>query len=310
MTLALLCSGQGTQHAGMFALTGDVPAAAGIFARAATLLGRDPRKFVRTAGGRELHLNRVAQILCSLQALAASAALRDAMPERLVVAGYSVGELAAWGVAGALDTGDTLDLAARRSEVMDGVAIAGDGMLSVRGLSRAAMEQLCAQYDVAIAIFNPGDAFIVGGSGSGLAGLAARAEAMHAVRVVRLPVTVASHTKRMAAASPVYRDILGKVSVQQPRAGTRLLSGIDGGAVVEAAVGLDKLAAQVSQSVNWTQCLRSCVEAGATAFLELGPGRALSTMLLGMIDDSAVRSLDDFRTLHGVREWLARHAAR
>ena len=40
--------------------------------------------------------------------------------------------------------------------------------------------------------------------------------------------------------------------------------------------GLDKLAAQISQTVQWGDCLQSCLEAGATAFLEFGPGHALS----------------------------------
>ena len=77
MALAILCSGQGRQHPNMFALTGDVPEAASLFARATALLdGRDPREFVRTATSEVLHHNRTGQILCSLQALAAATALR------------------------------------------------------------------------------------------------------------------------------------------------------------------------------------------------------------------------------------------
>ena len=50
MALAILCSGQGRQHPDMFALTGDAPEAAGLFAHAAKLLGgTDPRDFVRDA---------------------------------------------------------------------------------------------------------------------------------------------------------------------------------------------------------------------------------------------------------------------
>ena len=120
MVLAILCSGQGRQHPDMFALTGDAPEAADLFAHAATLLGgRDPRKIVRSEPTEALHRNRIGQILCTLQALAAAAALRDVMPDRLIVAGYSVGEVAAWGVAGLLGMTDTLDLVACRAEAMD-----------------------------------------------------------------------------------------------------------------------------------------------------------------------------------------------
>jgi hypothetical protein len=47
-----------------------------------------------------LNASRSGQILCCTQALAAWAALGPAQPTRAVVAGYSVGELAAWGWVG------------------------------------------------------------------------------------------------------------------------------------------------------------------------------------------------------------------
>ncbi|MEJ0041876.1 MAG: hypothetical protein WDM81_06550 [Rhizomicrobium sp.] len=132
MTLAILCSGQGRQHPGMFALTGDAPEAAPLFAHAARLLGaRDPRTIVHAESSEVLHRDRAGQILCTLQALAAAAALREAMPASIVVAGYSVGEVAAWGVAGLLDMTDTLDLVARRGG-RDGCALLARGRDAVR----------------------------------------------------------------------------------------------------------------------------------------------------------------------------------
>ena len=310
MALAILCSGQGRQHSGMFALTGDAPEAAGLFAHAATLLGgRDPREIVRTDTREALHRDRLGQVICSLQALAAAAALRDEMPDRLVVAGYSVGEVAAWGVAGLLSATDTLDLVARRAEAMDAVTCPGDGLLFVRGLSRDAVERLCARHEAEIAIVNPGGAFLLGGSRAALDALAAEAKAMNATRVVDVPVEVASHTKRLARASVEFRERLSHVPVKRPAtAGTRLLSGVDGSPVIDAEAGLDKLAAQISHTVRWADCLQGCVEGGATAFLELGPGCALSKMLLGASRDVSSRCLDDFKTLQGARAWLAHHA--
>jgi [acyl-carrier-protein] S-malonyltransferase len=65
MTLAVLCSGQGPQRSNMFALTGDAPEAANLFAHAATLLdGRDPRDGSNRPDD-TLHQNRVGQILCT-----------------------------------------------------------------------------------------------------------------------------------------------------------------------------------------------------------------------------------------------------
>jgi len=312
MALAILCSGQGRQHTDMFALTGDAPEAAELFAHAAELLGgKDPRNLVRSEAGEALHRNRAGQILCTIQALAAAAALKDAMPGRIVVAGYSVGEVAAWGVGGLLSATDTLDLVARRAEAMDAATQPGDGLIFVRGLPRDDIDRLCARYDAAVAIVNPGDAFVVGGSRAALQAVAGEAKAMHAARVVDLPVDVASHTRRLTAASAAFRESLRLIRVTfPPVAGARILSGIDGAPVSSAEAGLDKLAAQISQTVQWASCLQGCIEAGATAFLELGPGHAFSGMVASAWHDLPTRSLDDFRSLQGVRSWLARHAGR
>jgi len=272
--------------------------------------GRDPREIVRTETSEALHNNRIGQILCGLQALAAAAALRNTVTGRRIVAGYSIGEVAAWGVAGCVGPADTLDIVARRAEAMDAATPRGDGMLFIRGLSRDVIDGLCKRHDAAIAIVEPGDAFILGGGRAALDVIADEAKAMNATRVVDVPVGVASHTGRLAGASVEFREILRHIPVRPPTASTRLLSGIDGAAVINVEAGLDKLATQISQTVQWADCLQACMEAGATAFLELGPGRALSQMVAGAYPDVATRSLDEFRTLQGARAWLASHASR
>jgi len=295
----------------MFALTADAPQAARLFTYAAALLGRrDPREVVKTDTLVALHHDRVSQVLCTLQALAAAAALGEVIRNRTVIAGYSVGELAAWGVAGWFNATDALGLAASRAEVMDAVSQAGDGLLFVRGLSRDTVDRLCAKYDAAVAIVNPADAYILGGSRVARDAMAIEARALKATRVIDLPVEVASHTPRLARAYAVFREKLGHIAppAMLPAA-TRLLSGIDGAPVVNFSAGLDKLAAQISQTVQWADCLQACVEGGANAFLELGPGSALSRMAAAAYPDIPARSLEDFRTLQGAREWAARHAA-
>jgi [acyl-carrier-protein] S-malonyltransferase len=290
----------------MFALSGDAPQAAGVFAHTAMLLGgRDPREMVLSAAAAVLHQNRIGQILCTAQPLAAMAAVGEAAPCRFMVAGYSVGEVAAWGVAGLLGPTATLDLVARRAEAMDAASVPGDGLLFVRSLARQVVDDLCRSHDAAVAIVSPADAYVLGGHGEALDAVAEDAKARGAVRVVRLAVNVASHTPRLAAASTSFRKVLEATSFAAPVPGVRLFSGIDGSAVLDVRSGLDRLAAQISHTVQWASCLEGCVEAGASVFLELGPGRALAEMAASAYPAIPARSLGDFRTLQGVRGWLA-----
>src|SRR5262249_27572325 len=132
------------------------------------------------------------------------------------------------------------------------------------------------------------------------------AKAMNATRVLDVPVELASHTRRLAMASAVFRETLRHVGlVRHPTAGMRVLSGVVGTPVIDLEQGLDTLAAQISETVQWADCLQGCMEGGTTAFLELGPGRALSEMAAGAYRDTPARSLDDFRTLQGARAWIA-----
>lgn len=311
MTLAILCSGQGWQGPDMFALTGDALGAAGLFSHTARLLGgRDPRLVVREETLEAVHRNRKGQILCALQALAAIAALQGVLPQHLIVAGYSIGELAAWGVAGFLDSDKVLDLAAARAEAMDAASPPGDGLMFVRGLPRETLDRLCARHGVDIAIMEPDNAFVLGGARTGLASFADEARLAGAGRIVDLAVEVASHTGRLREASAAFRKILAQSrAVGAPVGPVRLISGIDGMPVMNLSAGLEKLARQISEPVQWGACLQSCGEAGASAFLELGPGRALSRMAAGEFTGTPARSMDDFQTLEGVRTWVSHHGA-
>ena len=107
-----------------------------------------------------------------------------------------------------------------------------------------------------------------------------------------------------------HPDRAAAVRIQRaPRAGTRLVSGIDGTAVFDTLAGLDKLALQISRPVQWASCLASCVEAGARVFFELGPGHALADMAAGSYPGTTARGFNDFRSLQGVRAWLQRTTA-
>ena len=304
--VAILCSGQAGQHAEMFDLVADCPACEPVFAAASEQLGQDPRHFVRQAAQAELFADRAGQILCCTRALAVWAALGDARPARAVVAGYSVGELAAWGCAGALDPPATLRLVGRRAAAMDAVAPRDGGMAAIVGLSRATLEPILLRNDVAIAIVVDTNSFVMGGHAKDLDASCREAAALGATHIVKLTVAVPSHTKLMAGAVGVFEAALREAAPRLPPATFRLLSGIDGETVQDAETGVEKLARQICTPVDWAACLESCRAAGAELALELGPGRALSHTAAPLFPPGRARSAEDFRTVAGLRAWLSR----
>ena len=304
--VAILCSGQGGQHPAMFDLIASCPEAEPVFAAAAEVLGQDPRRFVREAARPDLFSDLSAQILCCTQALAAWAALGTVRPARAVIAGYSVGELAAWGCAGALDGPVTLRLAQRRAALMDAAAPSDSGLAAIVGLRRPTLEPILARHAVSIAIVDDVDSFVVGGPRTGLEAARQEAAARGARHTVSLKVAVPSHTPLLGAATEQFRAILREASPKLPRAGHRLLSGIDGDTIHDIEAGIDKLARQISTTIDWAACLESCRSAGAQAALELGPGTALSRMASALFPDDRARAVGEFRSLAGLQSWLER----
>ena len=303
---AILCSGQGPQGPGMFNLLANAPQAAAVFAAAARVLGgRDPRVMVEEANDDELHGNKIGQILCCTQAMAAWAVLDGSVSRPLVVAGYSVGELAAWGVAGVLDAYHVLDLAAKRAEAMDEATKEPSGLAAIHGLSRSKLEPICREHDAFIAIINSNDQFLVGGTQKALATLVVEAKAHGARSTTMLPVAVPSHTPLLSQASDRFRHVLHdtKAFGEMPSS-VRLLSGIDGDAVFDLTAGVDKLARQIQQTVDWAACMEACQAAAVTKVVELGPGSALARMMQATMPDSDAHSISEFHSLDGLKHWL------
>ena len=290
----------------MFDLLADAPQAAHVFEAArAALGGHDPRDLVGRASADELHANKAGQILCCTQAMAAWAVLGDDMPRPLVVAGYSVGELAAWGIAGLLDAKEVIGLAVERASAMDDATTQPSGLAAIHGLSRRRLEPLCRAHRCHVAIVNGPDQMLVGGTRHSLEAFIEDAEAHGAQHAAMIPVAVASHTPLLRRASEQFRHALAGVHVAgEVPPGVRLLSGIDGQAVFDVSAGLDKLALQVRQTIDWAACMDACRGAGPAKFLELGPGRALVRLMRGVMPDSQVHGLSEFRSLDGLKRWI------
>jgi [acyl-carrier-protein] S-malonyltransferase len=290
----------------MFDLLADAPEAEPVFRSARLNLdGADPRELVRCATSDALHTDKVGQILCCTQAIAAWAVLRAKIAGPILVAGYSVGELAAWGVAGLLDYGDVLDLAAKRAAAMDEATTRPCGLVAILGLTRGTLDPICQAHDAYVAIVNGEEQLLVGGTWKALEAVIRDAQAAGARRTVKLPVAVASHTPLLMSASERFRKALTEVRLPaQVPANVRLLSGIDGDAVFDVRTGADKLVRQIHQTVDWAACMESCRAAGVTKVVEFGPGNALARLMREVMPQGDVHSLSEFHSILGFERWL------
>jgi [acyl-carrier-protein] S-malonyltransferase len=292
--LLVLCPGQGGQDTAMFDLARTDQGAASFLDRCALTL--DPATMFD---------NRMAQPLVVAATLAMWQALRDRLPAPTLVTGYSIGELAAHAVAGAIAPLDAVTLAARRAALMDEAAQhhPGQAMVAVSALSTDRARSLAQRAGFEVAIVTGEDSCIVGGLADRFAGLDI---AVHEAggRLQRLPVAVASHTSLMAGAAEPFAAALETVRFASH--GSAVLAGVDASRVTGRSAAVTTLSRQLAQTIQWSACMDAAAEAGITVALELGPGAALSRMLQSRHPQIACRSTSEFRSIGGVLAWIER----
>jgi [acyl-carrier-protein] S-malonyltransferase len=162
-------------------------------------------------------------------------------------------------------------------------------MAALLGVELAVAEQVCAEAArgevVGVANINsPGQIVIAGHRGAverAVAGAAARG----GKKSVMLPVSAPFHCALMKPAADRLEAELERVTVAAPR--IPVVRNVDGGVTTGPDEVKPALVQQVASPVRWTECVERLAREGATAFLEVGPGRVLTGLLR--------------RTLEGVR---------
>jgi len=303
MSLGILCPGQGAQHPAMLDLVKGEPEAERVLAHASVVLGALVTDIL--AGPAEaLFTNEMAQPLICAVELATWAALSAHLPSPRVVAGYSVGELAAYGCAGALDAQAVVALARDRAGAMDVACPDPCRMSAVRDLAYQSVEVLTRAHGVEIAIINAEDRMVVAGRMPAMANFEAAAQGLGA-SVTPLPVNIASHTSLMRPAAEAVHRWLEESALVAPL--TPVLAGIDGTPVLSRMRAVETLARQTAETIRWHACLEGLREAGCTVLLELGPGADLARMARDRLPGIPARSIAEFRTLKGAAAWVMRH---
>jgi [acyl-carrier-protein] S-malonyltransferase len=301
MSLALLFSGQGTQHPQMLPwLDGD---AALVCATQAALRVDDWRLALGDAAWARRNQN--VQVLLTGIALAAWQELAHALPAPAAVAGYSVGELAAFAAAGVVTAEAAIALAAERAQAMDAAAAGHPGgMVAVTGLGAARIEALCAAFQVSLAIQVAADSVVLGGRRQAVAAAADEA-ARQGAKVSVLAIEVASHTPAMAPAATAFQQVLARTPMRAPA--VPLVCNATAEVVRDPRAAASALATQIGQAVRWAQCLDAVQARQPRCVLEIGPGSALAALWNRRFPDCPARSADEFRSAGALLAWVQRH---
>ncbi len=274
--IALLAPGQGSQTPGMLAEWLNLPGAADRIGRWSQISGLDLARLGTTATAEEITDTAITQPLVVATTLLAHAALAErGLPAAadMVIAGHSVGEIAAYAIAGVISGDDAVKLAAvRGAEMAKACAAEPTGMSAVLGGEEDEVLARLEALELIPANRNAAGQIVAAGSITALEKLAEDPPAK--ARIRQLATAGAFHTHYMASALDGYAAAAADVTATEPT--TTLLSNFDGRPVTSAADAMDKLVAQMTRPVRWDLCNDTLRGLNTTAIIEFPPAGALT----------------------------------
>ena len=284
MPIALLFPGQGSQFPGMGKELHDRwPAAREVFEEASDALSQDMAALCFRGTEEDLRRTENTQpaiFTVSVAAFRALEAEQGIAP--LCAAGHSLGEYSALTAAGVLPLRDAARVLRSRGKYMQEAVPVGDGsMAAILGPSPEQVEEACrgaaAEGVVSPANFNGGGQIVISGAAKAVARACEAAKEAGARKVVPLAVSAPFHCALMRPAAERLAPELRAV----PQGAFRfpVVANATASPYGAGEPAADVLARQITAPVRWEESVRLMRRLGATAFLEVGPGRVLSGLV-------------------------------
>jgi [acyl-carrier-protein] S-malonyltransferase len=302
--LVIAAPGQGAQSPGFLTPWLEFPGVAERLQTWSELIGCDLVKYGTVGDADEIRDTSVAQPLLVAAALAAAQVLDTGQLSAGIVAGHSVGELAAGAIGGVIDGDDAMRLVGVRGRAMaQAAALEPTSMTAVLGGAEDDVLESIARHGLTPANINGAGQIVAAGSVDQLAAFAADPPPRAKLRP--LQVAGAFHTSYMAPAADALKEVAATVTARAPV--LTVLSNADGAAVSTGQEWLDRIVAQVSAPVRWDKCMATMGARQATAFIELPPAGTLVGLARRSLPGVALLALKTPADLDTARALLAEH---
>jgi len=289
---AYIFPGQGSQFPGMGKdLFETYSLAREIFSEADELIGFSLSDTMFNGTEDDLKQTKVTQPAIYLHSILIAKLGTNFKPD--MVAGHSLGEFSALVASGGLSWQDGLSLVSKRALAMQKACeIEPSTMAAVLGLSDDQIERICAEFngEVVAANYNCPGQVVISGSIRGVELAGEKLKEAGAKRVLLLPVGGAFHSPFMEPARLELAAAIEAAKIDRPIC--PIFQNVNAKASQNEDEIKANLIAQLTAPVRWTQSIEAMVSAGATDFIECGPGKVLQGLVKKINAEALVSSME------------------
>ncbi|MBD5276696.1 MAG: ACP S-malonyltransferase [Bacteroides sp.] len=278
--IAYVFPGQGAQFVGMGKDLYDNDAQAReLFEQANDILGFRITDLMHAGTDEDLRQTKVTQPAIFIHSVLLAKSLGEEFRPDMV-AGHSLGEFSALVAAGAMSFADGLKLVSARAQAMQRACeLKPSTMAAVLALPDEKVEEICAEVPgtVVCANYNCPGQLVISGEIEAIDAACEKLLAAGAKRALKLKVGGAFHSPCMEPARAELAEAIAATDIHTPVC--PVFQNVDALPHTDPAEIKANLIAQLTAPVRWTQTVRNMIAAGATEFVELGPGKVLQGLV-------------------------------